>query len=70
MRAEDAVDVAVPEGLPLDPFNDQPFEFERLEDGIRISSPGPDPEVWKRLVTKNPDIADLDLTWELRDRAE
>src|SRR5207247_290315 len=31
---------AFPDGLPLDPFTDAPFVYERVPDGVRVASRG------------------------------
>ena len=50
----------------IDPLSDAPFVFERLADGIRLSSPGhQDPEAWGKRVDENDPAAD-GLVWTLR----
>jgi len=50
----------------IDPLTDQPLVFERLPDGIRLSSPGyQDREAWGTRVEKN-DPEAAGLVWTLR----
>ena len=64
---ESLEDIEVDPAHRIDPFTDWPFEFERLPDGIRISSSGPDDvAVWgERVVERNDPQAD-GLVWTLR----
>jgi hypothetical protein len=59
----DDLNDAFPDGVPLDPFTDAAFEFERTASGVRIASSGPRTEGRSRGVKTMPDDA---LVWELK----
>ncbi len=53
--------------VPIDPWSDRPFVYQRLDDRVRVSSPGPaaDP-VWGETYDES-QLREYGLVWELRD---
>ncbi len=65
-----AVERAAAVTLPLDPFTDRPFSFERVGDTVQIASPGPcDSAVWGAATVERNDPVEDGLVWTLRERA-
>ncbi len=60
-------EIGVPDGVRIDPFTDRPFGFERLSDGVRISSAGPvDADVWGSKAVERNSPSEWGLVWTLR----
>lgn len=60
-------EIDVPAATRIDPFTDRPFVFERLPDGVRISSPGPvDVDVWRSEAVERNLPSEDGLVWTLR----
>ena len=53
------------EGMPLDPWTNAPFLYERTKTGVRLAASPPDPD--GRLYPMESDLEEHILVWNLRD---
>jgi len=59
----DGLNPTFPDGVPLDPFTDAPFAYEKTATGVRIASAG---RLVEHPLPAGETLPDGDLVWELR----